>query len=153
MFVLDESSYRVDKSAFETQDEAKQYAAEAARILGRAINVYELLNGELMFVFRVRPDGSTDTINLSEPMPDSTLPPATQVVKGRNRSSEPSGSAARAAKARDRALLDNVADALERAGRTDLAAHVDFHNAGVTSATHGIDDGITRLARALKDKS
>ena len=71
MFVIDEASFRIDKTSFPTSDEAEKRAGEAARMLGRAINVYELVGGELPFAFRVMPDGTVETEN---PLTSLSLP-------------------------------------------------------------------------------
>lgn len=61
MYVIDESSYRIDKTSFPSAEEAEQRAGEAARIVNRAISVYEMLEGELHFAFRVMPCGKVET--------------------------------------------------------------------------------------------
>ncbi len=83
MFVIDESSLRIDKTSFPTSEEAEQRAAEAARIVGRAINVYELQEGVLNFAFRVLPDGTVEKDNpLSDAEPGDQIEPAAPVALG-----------------------------------------------------------------------
>lgn len=104
-FVLDESSYRVDKTVFPTAEEAEQRAAEAARVLGRAINVYELLDQMLNFAFRVLPDGSVEEDNpLTDPATENVAPTSPAVLG---------------------TVLDDVAEVLEQRSSLDLAAEVD----------------------------
>lgn len=70
-WVIDESSYRIDKTAFADKQEAIQKASEAARILGRPISIYNLVeqdfsatnthpsyDNRLQHAGRVHPDGS-----------------------------------------------------------------------------------------------
>jgi len=142
MFVLDESSYRLEKNAFETEEEAKQFATEAARILGRPITVYQLVAQELMFAFRVLPDGSTDMTDLSDVESGETVEPATQVVKGMVTAS---------ASMDDRDLFDAIAETLERAGRADLAAQVDreAEEEEANAKPDGPEKAIERVARRL----
>ena len=110
-YVLDESSFRIDKTVFPTDDEAKQRAGEAARILGRPISVYELNAGELHFAFRVMPDGETDEEQPTvDPQPGDTIEPSAPAVLGRTRHA---------------IMFDSVAQVLEDAGRPDLAAAID----------------------------
>lgn len=129
-YVLDESSYRIEKNTFPTREEAHQRAEEAARILGRPVTVYELLNQELHFAFRVRPCGEVDeTDPFSHHEAEPVLSPA---VLGRRQ-----------------ALLDAIAEALEQAGRPDLAAQVDCENEAV--AIDSPDDGIRKIVDDLKN--
>lgn len=127
-FVLDESSYRIEKNTFPLREEAKNRAEEAARILGRPVTVYELVAQELHFAFRVMPDGSEDS---TDPLPEHVaVQPEAPAVLGR------------------RQLLDAVADALERAGRPDLAVQVDQDNEAV--ALDGPDDMTRQIVDELK---
>lgn len=127
-YVLDESSYRIDKNTFPTREEAQQRAEEAARILGRPVTVYELLNQELLFAFRVRPCGEVDETN---PLPNHEAEQSrAPAVLGR------------------RAVFDTVADLLEQAGRVDLAAQVDQENEAV--ALDDPTDGIRKIVDVLK---
>jgi len=83
MWILDESSYRIDKTNFPNREEAEQKAGEAARILGRPISVYQLLKGELIFDFKVLPDGSISKNDSTiEPVKDETVknPPSTPIL-------------------------------------------------------------------------
>lgn len=132
-YVLDESSYRIDKNTFPTSDEASDRAAETARILGRAITVYELTGGELHFAFRVMPDGTIDETN---PLPENEpVEPASPAVLGRME------------------LLDTIAETLERAGRPDLAAAVDRDAVGDEAvAQEGPEAGIRKMAERLKQE-
>lgn len=80
-YVLDESSYRTDKNTFPSPDEAKDRAEEAARILGRPVTVYELLNQALHFAFRVHPDGR---VCERDPLPQhQAIEPTAPAVLGR----------------------------------------------------------------------
>lgn len=108
MFVIDESSYRIDKTSFPTAEEAEQRAGEAARILNRAINVYELLEGELHFAFRVLPCGDVET---EQP----TVDPDTgdQIVQEYPVLGDIT------------AELDLITEELEAKGATELAARLD----------------------------
>ena len=113
MYVIDESSFRVDKTSFPTAEEAEQRAAEAARIKGQAVNVYELIGGELHFAFRVMPDGSTENENpLTDPASGDMIEPATEVALSSREE-----------------ILDQVAESLETIGEVDLAAAVDRERA------------------------
>jgi len=111
-YVLDESSYRVDKTVFPTADEAEERAAEAARILNRPITVYVLQNQVLDFAFRVLPDGTRDQDNPTVDAPSGVVVdnPAPAVL------------------GRRAAVLDTVAEFLERRGHVRLAAYVDSLN-------------------------
>lgn len=109
-YVLDESSYRVDKTVFYDEADAKQRAEEAARILGRPVNVYTLENRELHFHCRVLPDGTVEETN-----------PLTEAPEGHE---EPTHSPAVLGRLSVR-TADAVAQVLERVGRLDLAAQVD----------------------------
>jgi hypothetical protein len=112
MYVIDESSYRIDKTSFPTKEEATQRAAEASRILGRAINVYELLSGELHFAFRVMPDGTTDSTNPLDPqVGGEEIKPASPAVLG--------------SFGRTLAILDDLAETFEARGNVDLAVKID----------------------------
>jgi len=106
-YVIDESSYRIDKTSFASSEEAESRAAEAAKILGRAINVYALQAGELNFAFRVMPDGTVEDVNpLTEPQAGGEqIEPTAPVALG--------------------AIFDEVSEALESAGQLKLAAAVD----------------------------
>jgi len=129
MYVIDESSYRVDKTNFPTLEEAQQKAGEAARILNRPINVYQLSAGELNFSVRVMPDGGIEHENpLTNPGPTDTIGP-TMPSLGKVQ------------------VLDEVAEVLEQAGKPDLAAKVDaeahtFKNAprGTAAVAHRLKD-------------
>lgn len=130
-FVLDESSYRIEKNTFPDREEAKNRAEEAARILGRPVTVYELLAQELHFAFRVMPDGSTDE---TDPLPEHVaVQPEAPAVLGSPRDR--------------RGVLDAVAEALEHAGRPDLAAEVDRENEAVALDT---EEGLRKIADQLK---
>jgi hypothetical protein len=135
-YVLDESSYRIEKNTFPTAEEAKNRAAEAARILGRPVTVYELIAQHLHFAFRVMPDGSVDQ---TEPLPvHIPVKPSAPAVLGRRvtaRSSKPKGR-----------LLDAVAEALEAAGRMDLAAEIDKE----AVAKDSLDEGLRAIVDELK---
>lgn len=136
-YVLDESSYRIEKNTFPSEEEAKDRAEEAARILGRAITVYELLNQELHFAFRVMPDGSVDKTN---PLPEhEPVEPAAPVAIG---SAEPE--AAGSVQWID--LFDAIAETLEQSGRPDLAAEIDRE----AVATDGPDESIKKMVYELK---
>ncbi len=117
-FVIDESSYRIDKTAFPSEEEAEQRAAEAARILGRSINVYELLEGELHFAFRVMPDGSTEKENplITEPGDDTQVEAPNHAILGKLD------------------ILDEVAETLEGAGQVQLASRVDEERSRISSS-------------------
>lgn len=133
-YVLDESSYRIDKNTFPSSDEASDRAAEASRILGRPITVYELTGGELHFAFRVMPDGTVDETN---PLPEGQpVEPEAPAVLGRVE------------------LLDTIAETLERAGRPDLAAAVDRDVVAEDEAVaqEGPEAGIRRIAERLKQE-
>jgi hypothetical protein len=136
-YVLDESSYRIDKTMFPTIEEAKQRAAEASRILGRAIAVYELTAGELNFAFRVMPDGSVEetqpTVEHQSPEPDS---PVALGSVPRKRHVDVIG------------RLDEIATVLELAGRPDLASVVDREAFARTRPSAGV----ANLARQIKAK-
>jgi hypothetical protein len=124
-YVLDESSYRIDKNTFPTADEAQDRAGEAARILGRPVTVYELVNQELHFAFRVHPDGRKCKRN---PLPEhEPIEPTAPAVLGR------------------RELLDTVAEVLEQQGRFDLAAALDAEDEVV-----GADDALSGIVDQLK---
>lgn len=114
-YVLDTSSFRTDKTSFFTPEEAEERAGEASRILNRPINVYELEAGELLFTFRVMPDGSVEKEN---PLSD-------QEAGGAEIDSEVPvlGSAE---------LLDVVAEIMEAEGKIELAAVVDAQRAQIT---------------------
>lgn len=127
-YVLDESSYRIDKNAFPTAEEAQDRAAEAARILGRPITVYELLNQTLHFAFRVHPDGRKCERN---PLPEhEPIEPTAPAVLGR------------------RELFDTIAEVLEQQGRFDLAAALDADGEVVAKA--GPDAAIRSIVDQLK---
>jgi hypothetical protein len=124
-YVLDESSYRIDKNTFPTADEAQDRAGEAARILGRPVTVYELVNQELHFAFRVHPDGRKCK---RDPLPEhEPIEPTAPAVLGR------------------RELLDTVAEVLEQQGRFDLAAALDAEDEVV-----GADDALSGIVDQLK---
>lgn len=130
MYVIDESSYRIDKTSFPTAEEAEQRAGEAARIVNRSISVYELLEGELHFAFRVMPCGEVahdqPTVN-----PDSgdqitqEYPVLGEVV----------------------AELDSITEALEAKGAVALAARVD-RVVGKLSVDR-MSPGIKKLAASM----
>lgn len=130
MYVIDESSFRIDKTSFPTADEAKQRAGEAARILGRAINVYELLAGELHFAFRVMPDGGVEDENpLTAPEAGGyQIEPAAPVALG------------------ELEIFDGVAEALEAAGQLRLATQVDIE----AKRREGALAGVAAIAAQLK---
>jgi len=136
MYVIDESSYRIDKTAFPTKEEAEQRAAEAARILGRAVNVYELLAGELHFAFRVLPDGNPDMNNpLDTDHSGDVIKTESPAVLG-------------TAFERVLAELDDLAEKLELQGNTDLSLQVD--KAVAHARKTGNIDGASVLAAKLK---
>ncbi len=115
-YVLDESSFRVDKTVFPTAEEAEQRAAEAARIVGRPIAVYELVDQELGFAFRVMPDGTRDETQPTVDVPPGHVEePSAPAILGRTRD----------AVMFDEATFDSIAEVMEQAGRLDLAAEVD----------------------------
>lgn len=127
-YVLDESSYRIDKNTFPTADEAQDRAGEAARILGRPVTVYELVNQELHFAFRVHPDGRKCERN---PLPEhEPIEPTAPAVLGR------------------RELLDTVAEVLEQRGRFDLAAALDAEDEAV--AKEGPEAALRDIVDQLK---
>ena len=132
-FVLDESSYRIDKNTFPTAEEAQDRAGEAARILGRPITVYELLNQTLHFAFRVHPDGRVCERN---PLPEHVAiePTAPAVLGYRSR----------------RELFDAIAEVLERQGRFDLAAALDADGEAV--AKDGPEFGLRSIVDRLKQE-
>lgn len=108
MFVLDESSKEVLNNSFWSAEEAEVQAARSAKKLGRPINVYELVNGELMFAFRVRPCGKVETEGTNGDLTSSGDQVMTSpFVLGRSD------------------ILDHVAEFLERKGHFKLAAEVD----------------------------
>lgn len=134
-YVIDESSYRVDKTNYPTSEEAEQRASEAARILGRAVNVYELAAGELHFAFRVMPDGSTQKENpLTDTEPGSQVEPAGPVVMG----------------SLEQALadLDEAAEKVEQQGNLELATEID--RAAQHARETGNVSGAAVLAAKLK---
>ena len=114
-YVIDESSFRIDKTSFPSAEEAEARAGEAARIVGRAVNVYALQAGELNFAFRVLPCGTVEETNpLTEPQAGGQeIEPAGPVALG---------------------VFDRVAEALETAGQVKLAAAVDQQATKVMAA-------------------
>lgn len=127
-YVLDESSYRIDKNTFPTTEEAQDRATEAARILGRPVTVYELVDRALHFAFRVHPDGRKCERN---PLPEhEPIEPTAPAVLGR------------------RELFDTVAEVLEQQGRFDLAAALDADDELVAKA--GPDAAIRSIVDQLK---
>lgn len=132
-YVLDESSFRVDKTVFSTAQEAEQYAAESSRALGRPIAVYELADQQLGFAFRVMPNGTRDeTQPTVEVPPGHVEPPQAPAVLG-NRL----------------AHYDATAEALERRGHLRLAAEVDGLTVGRPSR-HRIDDVMRRARHCVE---
>jgi len=84
-FVVDESSYRIDKTAYPTRDEAVNVGLESARILGRRVNVYQLEDGVETFIGHAMPDGTFDekAVNeLAEPNRNQDIPPVAPVAIG-----------------------------------------------------------------------
>jgi hypothetical protein len=132
MYVIDESSYRIDKTSFPTAEEAEQRAGEAARIVNRSISVYELLEGELHFAFRVLPDGAVEK---DQPTvdPDS----GDQITQEYHILGEVV------------AELDSITEALEAKGAVALAARVDrvVHQL----STREPSPGLRRLVASLKN--
>jgi len=135
-YVLDESSYRIDKNTFPTADEAEERAEETARILGRPITVYELVAQELHFAFRVMPDGTVDDTN---PLPEHVpVQPSAPAVLGTAKRPE---------------LLDWVAETLERAGRPELALAIDREAAEDEAvAVDGPERGVREIVERLKQE-
>lgn len=143
-YVLDEASYRIDKNTFPTADEAQDRAAEAARILGRPITVYELLNQELHFAFRVQPDGTKCECN---PLPEhEAIEPTAPAVLGRTVTTAASKPTFRSR----RELLDAIAETLEQHGRFDLAAAIDAEDEVV--AKDGPEIGLRSIVDMLKQE-
>lgn len=138
-YVLDESSYRIEKNTFPTEEEAKERAEEAARILGRPITVYELAGQELHFAFRVKPCGEVDETNpLPEHVPVEPSAPAVLGEKKRKVVERPD-------------LYDTVAETLERAGRADLAAQIDRQRVEASAIEKRRDRAIGDMVRKLKE--
>lgn len=133
-FVLDEASYRIDKNSFPTAEEAEQRAGEAARILGRAVNVYELIGGELLFAFRVMPDGAVERENpLDDPMPGTEIKPASPAVLG--------------------SVLDQIdvlADDAELNGQLGLSTSLDHLHSRIEAGDH---EGVKEIARKIKEEA
>ena len=136
-YVLDESSYRTADNTFYTEDEARSVAHQAAEQLGRPVTVYELAAQELHFAFRVMPDGTVDT---TDPLPEhQAIEPSSPAAIGRvaTAATKPSGR---------QSFFDTVAEALEQAGRYDLAAAIDEES----DASAGAEDGIRWMVDRLK---
>jgi hypothetical protein len=133
-YVLDESSYRIDRNHFPSKGEAQDRAAECARILGRSVSVYELVGQKLLFAFRVLPDGKIDKTN---PLVDhKPIEPESPVIVGQAL-----------------ARLDEAAEFLENAGRFDLAAAVDRAAAASQETTGSVDDGLEEMAAKLLQRA
>lgn len=137
MFVLDESSYRIDKTNFPTREEAEQKAGEAARILGRAISVYTLINGELLLSFKVNPDGTVSYDDAThDPMKEETVDQPTTPILG----DVDVGDLGKMIKddISGEEMFDEVAEIMEKAGRPDLAAVVDSETRRISSDANPI---------------
>lgn len=119
-WIIDESSYRTDKTAFPTEEEAIQKAGEAARILGRPIAVYKLMaqdfaaenthptyDSRLQHAGRVHPDGTWEEGDSPLAQHEAVQPTAPAVL----------GMVI--------AELDAVAEELEAAGERELSTEVD----------------------------
>lgn len=131
MFVIDESSYRTDKTSFPTAEEAQQRAAEAARIVNRPINVYQMQEGALNFAFRVMPCGDVEYDQPTvEPETGDQIeqeyPVLGEVVKE----------------------LDSITEALEAKGATELASRVDRVVHKLTS--NRVSPGVRSLVKRMK---
>jgi len=132
-YVIDESSYRIDKTNFPTSEEAERRAGEAARMLGRAINVYELLAGELHWAFRVLPDGSVEESNPLEPEQSGEVVEEGMPVLG------------------ELEVLDQVAEVLEQKGKLGLAAAVDQARAKLATKPAAVPPkGVAAIAAVVK---
>lgn len=157
MYVLDGSAYQTHNNSFHTPEEAEDVAAMSALTLGRAINVYQLIAGELIFAFRVMPDGSVEDDNpLADPMPGDQIDPPSPIIKGSapssfdhlqfggNPSTFPSLSRGNSARLDH---LDDAAEALEKEGEIALSISIDQAR---HEAESGNDDGLSEVGRLVK---
>jgi hypothetical protein len=129
-FVVDESSYRIDKTVYPTCDEAIVVGLESARILGRRVNVYQLEEGVETFFGHAMPDGTfekKEVNELAEPARNQEIQPVAPVAigKAQNHLGGMTMAAGFGKLNQIIATLDVISEALESRGEFELALAVD----------------------------